>query len=102
MLDAGIDTVVLGCTHYPFVIPLIQEIAGKDVQVIDPAPAVARQVGRVLDAQQLRNTRGEPGTARFFTTGDVRLFEVMLYELLGEKGTAIRLDWHAGQLIAGG
>lgn len=102
MLDAGIDTVVLGCTHYPFVIPLIQEIAGKDVQVIDPAPAVARQVGRVLDAQQLRNTRCEPGPARYFTTGDVRLFEVLLYKLLSEKGTAIRLDWHAGQLIAGG
>jgi glutamate racemase len=102
MLDAGIDTVVLGCTHYPFVIPLIQEIAGTGVQVIDPAPAVARQVGRVLDAQQLRHTSREPGAARYFTTGDVRLFEAMLYELLGEKGTAIRLDWRAGQLITGG
>ncbi len=48
MLQAGIDTVVLGCTHYPFVIPLIQEIAGPGVRVIDPAPAIARQTRRLL------------------------------------------------------
>jgi len=49
MLQAGIDTVVLGCTHYPFVIPLIQSIAGDQVRVINPAEAVARQTGRVLE-----------------------------------------------------
>ncbi len=42
MLAENIDTVVLGCTHYPFVIPLIQQIVGPEVRVIDPAPAVAR------------------------------------------------------------
>ncbi|MCX6034415.1 MAG: glutamate racemase [Chloroflexi bacterium] len=50
MIGRGIDVVVLGCTHYPFVIPLIQEIVGPDVRVIDPAPAVARQVVRLLDS----------------------------------------------------
>jgi glutamate racemase len=50
MLAQGIDTVVLGCTHYPFVIPLIQEITGPGVRVIDPAPAVARQVSRLLES----------------------------------------------------
>jgi glutamate racemase len=49
MLARGADTVVLGCTHYPFVIPLIQDLAGPEVRVIDPAPAVARQVRRVLE-----------------------------------------------------
>src|SRR5215216_1561178 len=44
MLEKNIDTVVLGCTHYPFVIPLIQEIVGENVRVIDPAPSVAKQV----------------------------------------------------------
>ena len=48
MLEAGIDTVVLGCTHYPFVIPLIQSIAGEQVRVINPADAVARQTQRML------------------------------------------------------
>src|SRR5919109_1470931 len=42
MLEKNIDTIVLGCTHYPFVIPLIQQIVGERVRVIDPAPAVAK------------------------------------------------------------
>src|SRR5215510_9985421 len=49
MLEKNIDTVVLGCTHYPFVIPLIEETVGENVRVIDPAPSVAKQVGRVLE-----------------------------------------------------
>jgi len=49
MLQNMMDVVVMGCTHYPFVIPLIKKIVGPEVEVIDPAPAVARQVGRVLD-----------------------------------------------------
>lgn len=48
LLDAGADTLVLGCTHYPFLQPLIQRLAGPGVQVIDPAPAVARQTLRIL------------------------------------------------------
>ena len=55
MLAQGIDTVVLGCTHYPFVIPLIEEISGPGVRVIDPAPAVARQVERLLNERDLRS-----------------------------------------------
>jgi len=69
MLSAGIDTVVLGCTHYPFVIPLIQEIVGPDVRVIDPAPAIARQVGRLLEHHALMRARPDGGTTRYLTTG---------------------------------
>ena len=46
--DAGADTNVLGCTHYPFLRPVIERIAGPGVRVIDPAPAVARQVLKIL------------------------------------------------------
>jgi len=49
MLSNKIDVVVLGCTHYPFVIPSIQSIVGPKVQVIDPAPAVARQVKNIFN-----------------------------------------------------
>ena len=49
LLDAGADTIVLGCTHYPFLRPVIERIAGADIRVIDPAPAVARQLQRVLE-----------------------------------------------------
>ena len=59
LLAQGIDTLVLGCTHYPYVIPLIEEIAGPAVRVIDPAPAVARQMGRLLAE------RGAPIPAEF-------------------------------------
>lgn len=48
LLDEGADVVVLGCTHYPFLRPVIERIAGPGVQVIDPAPAVARQTQRLL------------------------------------------------------
>ena len=48
LLDAGADTLVLGCTHYPFLQPLIRRLAGPGVKVIDPAPAVARQTLRIL------------------------------------------------------
>ncbi len=47
LLESGADTLVLGCTHFSFLAPMIAEIAGSDVRVVDPGPAVARQVGRV-------------------------------------------------------
>ena len=49
LLDAGADRIVLGCTHYPFLRPVIEAIAGPGVQVIDPAPAVALQTVRMLE-----------------------------------------------------
>ena len=51
LLDAGADIIVLGCTHYPFLMEPIRRIAGPDVRIIDPAPAVARQVVNVLERE---------------------------------------------------
>jgi len=82
MLEQHIDTIVLGCTHYPFVIPLIEEIAGKTVRVIDPAPAVARQVGRILDAIGLRTRSDASGKVQLYTSGDTKLAEFVLSRLL--------------------
>jgi glutamate racemase len=70
MLAAGADTIVLGCTHYPFVIPLIKELIGPVIRVIDPAPAIARQVGRLLDAGDLHGAHDRPGRTLLGTTGD--------------------------------
>ena len=53
LLDAGADRIVLGCTHYPFLRPVIEAAAGPGVQVIDPAPAVARQTVRMLEANAI-------------------------------------------------
>jgi glutamate racemase len=88
MLEKGIDTVVLGCTHYPFVIPLIEEIVGPEVRVIDPAPAVARQVGRLLDQYGMRAEGGRDGEVRYLTTGEVEGLESFLKKvgMVGEVG----------------
>ena len=49
LLDAGADRIVLGCTHYPFLLPVIKAVAGPGVEIIDPASAVARQTVRMLE-----------------------------------------------------
>lgn len=85
MVAQGVDTVVLGCTHYPFVIPLIQQTAGPRVRVIDPAPAVARQTRRILASRGLLATGPQAGALRVFTTGDPDRLEALLPRLLGES-----------------
>jgi glutamate racemase len=93
MLEKKIDTVVLGCTHYPFVIPLIQQIVGDDVRVIDPAPAVAKQTGRLLEAKGLRNTSGSKGEVKFYTSGDPENLKSLLPMLLEETGEIRKVEW---------
>ena len=93
MLDRGIDTVVLGCTHYPFVIPLIEQIVGENVRVIDPAPAVAKQVKRLLAAGGMKNPVGERTQVNFYTSGAVDAFQFILPKLLGERGDVRQVVW---------
>lgn len=61
-LDKGVDTLVLGCTHYPFLLDSIQRVVGPEVQIIDPSAAVAAEVGRRLQALDLLSTQPTPGT----------------------------------------
>jgi glutamate racemase len=100
MLEQGIDTVVLGCTHFPFVIPTIEQIAGPTVRVIDPAPAIARQVERLLEINQLRAAHDEPGQVHFLTTGDPGQFAGLLPRLIGVGGEVHQLNWEGRQLRA--
>jgi glutamate racemase len=102
MLAQGIDTVVLGCTHFPFVIPLIQEIVGPQVRVIDPAPAVARQVERLLAAHSLQSSSNNPGWMRFLTTGDPEEMEKLLPELIGLVSQVHPARWDSGRLTGEG
>lgn len=77
MLAVGIDTLVLGCTHYPFVIPLIEQIVGPAVTIIDPAPAVAHQTKRILQ-QRSQLAPARAGHVRLFTTAQApRLAELV-------------------------
>lgn len=98
MLEQGADTIVLGCTHYPFVLPVIRQIVGEEVRVIDPSPAVARQVHRLLAQHNLlREAEGAP-SLRFFTSGDVTPFSLLLPRLLGETGTIAAVKWVDGKM----
>jgi len=99
MLEKNIDTVVLGCTHYPFVIPLIEQIVGESVRVIDPAPAVARQIQRLLQAQGIRSSSGTRGNIKFYTSGDADDLKSLLPILLGELGKIQKVEWLDGSRI---
>jgi len=102
MLAKGIDTVVLGCTHYPFVIPLIQEIVGPAVRVVDPAPAVARQVGRVLaglSADLLGSAPAKASPVRYATSADPAQLQDLLPLLVGEQAPVRHVQWKDGALV---
>jgi glutamate racemase len=69
LINAGADQLVLGCTHYPFLLPVIKRLAGPGVSVIDPAPAVALQVARIIKQRDLMNSGDQKGSHIFFTSG---------------------------------
>lgn len=80
LLEAGADVIVLGCTHYPFLRPLIQRIAGSEVTVIDPAPAVARHLVTVMEEKGIikNEARSENGTLSLFSSGPSDSLERLL------------------------
>jgi len=100
MIEKNIDTVVLGCTHYPFVIPLIEHIVGDKVRVIDPAPSVAKQAKRLLEAGGMKNDLPTQGNVKFYTSGDPSVLKSLLPILLGESGDVERVEWVNGSVIA--
>jgi glutamate racemase len=93
LLEAGIDQLVLGCTHYPFLRPLIEEAVGPDVEIIDPAPAVARQTRRVVEGLE-KTSRGTASPRHlFYTTGDPARFRGLLRLLLNVEADVWQARW---------
>jgi glutamate racemase len=74
---ADVDTVILGCTHYPLVAPMLQRILGRGVRLITSGAGVARSVERALAARELLNPRDGEGSYRFCCTGDVAAFQAL-------------------------
>lgn len=68
LILAGVDVIVLGCTHYPFLAPLIREVAGDKITLIDTGAAVARQLENRLAELNLLNQSSEAGTEEFYTS----------------------------------
>ena len=99
MLAAGVDTLVLGCTHYPFVTPLIERIVGPAAAIIDPAPAVASQTKRLLQQRGLLAGSGQIGQVRLLTTGNVHTLRQLVQQLLGFHGRVETVVWQDGLLV---
>jgi glutamate racemase len=71
---AGVDTLILGCTHYPLVAPMLQRMLGRDVRLVTAGHAVAATVQRTLEVDGLASNNRSEGTYRFLCTGDVESF----------------------------
>jgi glutamate racemase len=91
MLDCNIDHLVLGCTHYPFFKPLLSKILPSKVKVVDPAPAVAKQVKRVLIDNELNNTDGVKEIyIKFYSTSNVKVLRKLTSAIKNDIGSEIK------------
>lgn len=91
LLDEGVDTLILGCTHYPLLKPLLQEIAGPSVTMIDSASAVASEIyGRLQQANMLKSP-GSRGEMSCFVTDDPEYFRLKGKKFLGLELDSVRL-----------
>ena len=72
--DARVDTVILGCTHYPLIRPILQRVFGRDVTLVFSAEETAREVAETLARKGIENDAAREGTYRFLTTGDPETF----------------------------
>jgi glutamate racemase len=75
--DAGVDTVILGCTHYPLIRPILQRVFGRDVTLVFSAEETAREVAETLARKGYENDPRREGSYRFLTTGDPDAFREM-------------------------
>ena len=74
---ADVDTVVLGCTHYPLIRPVLQRVFGRDVTLVFSADETAREVSQTLARKSIENDPDREGAYRFLTTGDPDAFRAM-------------------------
>lgn len=75
--EASVDTVVLGCTHYPLLQPMLQRMLGRGVAIVTSGAALARQVEHALSLRELGSRRAGEGAYRFLCTGDVEAFRTL-------------------------
>lgn len=73
MIEAGVDNIVLGCTHYPFLKPVIEKIIPDGISIVDSGAAVARQTKSILNSKNISAHRQDPADHKLFTSGDLSL-----------------------------
>jgi glutamate racemase len=84
------DVVIMGCTHYPLVAPMLQRFLGRDVTLVDPAAEIAREVEDTLLRQGVARTEDRVGSYRFYATGDVEAFRTVGARFLQMPLTRVR------------
>ncbi|MEK7277838.1 MAG: glutamate racemase [Chloroflexota bacterium] len=84
MTDGGIDSLVLACTHFSFLSPAIADVVGPEVTIVDPAPAVARQTGRVLEQRGWADPEAAPPRIEAYSTGEPPLPADLPSRMVGE------------------
>ncbi len=89
LLARDVDTIVLGCTHYPFLRPVVERLAGKNISVIDSGRAVAQQVVRVLKKHGLLRHPTLKGKEYFFTSSEPGVVEPVVRLLWGDPGVVV-------------
>jgi glutamate racemase len=77
---AGVDTVILGCTHYPLIRPVLERVFGRATTLVFSAEETAREVAETLGRKRMENDAGREGSTRFLTTGSPEEFR-----MLGER-----------------
>lgn len=91
LLAAGCDTLILGCTHYPFLKPLLKEMVAADISLIDTGAAVARQLQRLL-AERMLLAEGPASETQFWSSGDPAHLRKILPMLWKSSGVVRSFD----------
>lgn len=78
MMDKGVDTLVLGCTHYPFLMEMIKQVTKNRITIIDPADAVANQTKRLLTQFDLASNENHHPLFHFYTSGDKKIAQTFI------------------------
>lgn len=98
LLAEGIDTLLLGCTHYPFVQGLLEEIVGPDVRIVNPAPALALEVAHLFpNLAKRQGPEDKTNETQFWVSGDPEAFKTTAELLLQEQLPAVRFHHMAGE-----
>jgi glutamate racemase len=88
MLEANADQIVLGCTHYPFLIPTLKKIIPPGIQIIDPSPAIAKRTKNLLVENNILNTDATPGSYSFYASANVEILAQFIEKITGKASQA--------------
>ena len=99
LLSAGADVLVIGCTHYPFLIPALRRLVGETITIMEPSEAIARQTANVLEREGLLRKASSSPVTVYATTGNVTRFCQALERLAGHLGAVESLRWAADTLV---